>query len=89
MILVMNPLKMRRLVLRKIIMRKGIFWGYFPDNPQDKFYQSGKFKHLLNYLTQNPSQAQLKEKNNQLLMRKDNMESVEEVNEVLELIIKN
>jgi len=55
MILVMNPLKMRRLVLRKIIMRKGIFWGYFPDNPQDKFYQSEKFKHLLNYLTQNPN----------------------------------
>jgi transcription-repair coupling factor len=55
MILVMNPLKMRRLVLRKIIMRKGIFWGYFPDNPQDKFYQSEKFKHLRNYLTQNPS----------------------------------
>ena len=65
MILVMNPLKMRRLVLRKTIMRKGVFLGYFPDNPQDKFYQSEKFKHLLNYLTQNPSQAQLKEKNNQ------------------------
>ena len=46
-------------------MRKGVFLGYFPDNPQDKFYQSEKFKHLLNYLTQNPSQAQLKEKNNQ------------------------
>ena len=73
----------------KTVMKKGVFLGYFPDNPQDKFYQSEKFKHLLNYLTQNPSQAQLKEKNNQLLMRKDNMESVEEVNEVLELIIKN
>ena len=73
----------------KIVMKKGVFLGYFPDNPQDKFYQSEKFKYLLNYLTQNPSQAQLKEKNNQLLMRKDNMESVEEVNEVLELIIKN
>ena len=43
-------------------MRKGVFLGFFPDNPQDKFYQSEKFKHLLNYLTQNPSQAQLKEK---------------------------
>ena len=35
-----------------------MFSGYFPDNPQDKFYQSEKFKHLLNYLTQNPSQAE-------------------------------
>ena len=57
-----KSIKTRRLVLRKIIMKKGVFWGYFPDNPQDKFYQSEKFKHLLNYLTQNPSQAQLKEK---------------------------
>ena len=69
-------------------MRKGIFWGYFPDNPQDKFYQSEKFKHLLNYLTQNPSQAQLKEKNNQLLMRKDSMESVEDVNRLLDKILR-
>ena len=70
-------------------MKKGLFLGYFSDNPQDKFYQSEKFKHLLNYLTQNPNQAQLKEKNNQLLMRKDSMENIEEVNEVLKLIIKN
>ena len=70
----------------KIVMKKGVFLGYFPDNPQDKFYQSEKFKHLLNYLTQNPSQAQLKEKNNQLLMRKDSMESVEEINQLLSSI---
>jgi len=70
----------------KIIMKKGVFLGYFPDNPQDKFYQSEKFKHLLNYLTQNPSQAQLKEKNNQLLMRKDSMESIEEINQLLSSI---
>ena len=70
----------------KIVMKKGVFLGYFPDNPQDKFYQSEKFKHLLNYLMQNPSQAQLKEKNNQLLMRKDSMESIEEINQLLSLI---
>ena len=70
----------------KIVMKKGVFLGYFPDNPQDKFYQSEKFKHLLNYLTQNPSQAQLKEKNNQLLMRKDSMESIEEINQLLSSI---
>ena len=72
----------------KIVMKKGVFLGYFPDNPQDKFYQSEKFKHLLNYLTQNPSQAQLKEKNNQLLMRKDSMGSVEDVNILLDKILR-
>ena len=69
-------------------MKKSLFLGYFPDNPQDKFYQSEKFKHLLNYLTQNPSQAQLKEKNNQRLMRKDSMENVEEVNRLLDKILR-
>ena len=67
---------------------KSVFLGYFPDNPQDKFYQSEKFKHLLNYLTQNPNQAQLKEKNNQLLMRKDSMESIEDVNRLLDKILR-
>ena len=37
---------------------KSVFLGHFPDNPQDKFYQCEKFKHLLNYLSQNPSQAE-------------------------------
>ncbi|MBB1574399.1 MAG: hypothetical protein HG427_002945 [Flavobacteriaceae bacterium] len=41
-----------------MVIKKSVFSGYFPDNPQDKFYQSEKFKHLLNYLTQNPSQAE-------------------------------
>ena len=72
----------------KIVMKKGVFLGYFPDNPQDKFYQSEKFKHLLNYLTQNLNQAQLKEKNNQLLMRKDSMGSVEDVNILLDKILR-
>lgn len=71
----------------KIVMKNGIFLGYFPDNPQDKFYQSQKFRNIIAYLSQNPREAQLKEKSgkegNQLMMRKDAVKNVDEVNVLL------
>ena len=72
----------------KIVIKKGVFLGYFPSNPQDKFYQSEKFKNIISYLQQNPQDAQLKEKNNQLLMRKDHVQNVEEVIAVMEKILE-
>ena len=75
----------------KIVMKNGIFLGYFPDNPQDKFYQTEKFRHIINYLTQNPAEAQLKEKigkeGNQLMMRKEKVKNVDEVNILLKSIL--
>ncbi len=71
----------------KIVVKNGIFLGYFPPNPQDKFYQSEKFRHIISYLSQNPKEATLKEKNNQLMMRKENVKNVDEVNLVLERIL--
>ncbi|MDY0929539.1 transcription-repair coupling factor [Chryseobacterium sp. CFBP8996] len=75
----------------KIVMKNGIFLGYFPGNPQDKFYQTDKFRHIIYYLTQNPAQAQLKEKagkdGNNLMMRKDKVKNVDEVNVLLKSIL--
>lgn len=75
----------------KIVVKNSIFLGYFPGNPQDKFYQSEKFRSILNFLTQNPSEATLKEKSGkegaQLMMRKENVQNVDEVNAVLERIL--
>lgn len=76
----------------KIVMKNGIFLGYFPDNPQDKFYQSEKFRTLIAYLSQNPREAQLKEKSgkegNQLMMRKDAVKNVDDVNVLLTNILE-
>ena len=71
----------------KLVVKNKVFLGYFPGNPQDKFYQSDKFKHIISYLTQNPKEATLKEKNNQLMMRKDHVKNVDEVNWVLASIL--
>lgn len=71
----------------KIVVKNGIFLGYFPSNPQDKFYSGDKFKQIISYLNQNPTEATLKEKNNQLLMRKEKVQNVDEVNSVLVRIL--
>ena len=75
----------------KIVVKNGIFLGYFPPNPQDKFYQSEKFRNIISYLSKNPKDATLKEKSNkegtQLMMRKENVQNVDEVNAVLERIL--
>ena len=77
----------------KIVMKNGIFLGYFPDNPQDKFYQSEKFRNIIAYLSQNPREAQLKEKSGkegtQLMMRKDGVKNVDEVNVLLHRILSH
>jgi len=76
----------------KIVMKKGVFLGYFPQNSQNMFYQSEKFKKIINYLSVNPQHAQLKEKytdkGNTLFMRKDNITSIDEVNLLLVDILK-
>lgn len=75
----------------KIVVKNGVFLGYFPSNPQDKFYQSEKFRNIISYLSKNPKDATLKEKSNkdgnQLMMRKENVQNVDEVNSVLERIL--
>lgn len=71
----------------KLVVKNGVFLGYFPPNPQDKFYQTEKFKKVIQYLTQNPSEATLKEKDKQLLMRKDGVTSVEGINSLLQKML--
>ena len=77
----------------KIVVKNGTFLGYFPPNPQDKFYQSEKFRNIISYFSKNPKEATLKEKSskegNQLMMRKENVQNVDEVNAVLERILGN
>ncbi len=71
----------------KLVVKNGVFLGYFPQNPQDKFYQTEKFRKVIQYLTQNPSEATLKEKDKQLLMRKDGITSVEAINTLLQKML--
>lgn len=77
----------------RIVVKNGIFLGYFPANPQDKFYQSEEFRNIIAYLTANPREATLKEKQlkdgSQLMMRKENVRNVDEINGVLNNILNS
>ncbi len=77
----------------KIVVKSGIFLGYFPSNPQDKFYLSDRFRTIISYLTQNPTEATLKEKSSsqgtQLMMRKERVTNVDAVNVVLSKILNS
>jgi len=76
----------------RLVVKSGIFIGYFPSNPQDRFYQSERFKNIISYLTSNPTEAVLKEKSskegNQLMMRKEGVKNVEDINAVLHRILQ-
>ena len=73
------------------MVKNGVLLGYFTPNQQDKFYKSERFKHIINYLSRNKHEAKLKEKHNsegnQLMMRKENIEHIDEVNALLERIL--
>lgn len=76
----------------KIVMKNGVFLAYFPSNPQDKFYEGDKFKKVLSYLQKYPKDAQLKEKisrdGQQLMMRKEHIQCIDEVINIMEKILE-
>lgn len=77
----------------KIILKNDVFLGYFPNNPQDKFYQSEQFKKIINFLTLHPQDAQLKEKidkdGTSLMMRKENIKNIDDLNYLLNTILNS
>lgn len=48
--------------MEKIIMKDSVFFGYFINNSQSPFYQSGKFGEIIKYLQEHPQFGELKEK---------------------------
>lgn len=72
----------------KIVMKNEVFLGYFPGNPQDKFYQSERFRSIIDYLHRHPKDAQLKEKSGkdciQLMMRIEHVKNTKQINKILE-----
>lgn len=77
----------------KVVIKSSVFLGYFPSNPQDKFYTSPQFSHLISYLSASPEEAILKEKHtkegSQLIFRKEKVDSVDEVTQLLERILRS
>lgn len=56
-----------KLYFEKIVLKKGMFNGFFFGNPNADFYQSDTFSLLLNFMQLNHPQVQLKETNHKLI----------------------
>lgn len=59
----------------KITLKQEVFLGYFPQNPGHPFYQSEFFKSILQRISMFKN-VQLKEKNDKLFIRVDNIRSI-------------
>jgi hypothetical protein len=57
-------------------------------NRDQKYYESGAFSAVLNYVQHNKKGVQLKEKNNQLSLIVDQITTIESANIRLEKILK-
>ncbi|MXV39251.1 transcription-repair coupling factor [Flavobacteriaceae bacterium Ap0902] len=74
--------KAEKVGMERVIIKKGVFLGYFINNPQSPFYQTETFQKVIQFLGQNPTFGSLKEKQVRgqempsLLLRIENVEKV-------------
>ena len=61
--------KAKSLGIEKVILKKNILICYFVSNPDSAFYQSDLFREILLFIQQNPSLCKMKEKNEKLSLR--------------------
>ena len=73
--------------LEKIVLKKGKMIGYFLSNQQSDFYQSRRFRGVLQYVQTHPRNCQMKEKETRnglrLLLTFEKITSVNRALEVL------
>ncbi len=72
----------RDLGFEKLVIKRGILLGYFVADQQSKYYQSAVFAGILNLLKIH-SEARMKEKNDKLLLRMPNINSIKDAMDVL------
>ncbi len=76
-----------KLGIEKIILKQGAFINYFVGDKQSAFYDSKLFiVRILNFVTQNQQICEMKEKNEKLILRFNNINSIEKALNILKKI---
>ncbi|MBZ9652153.1 transcription-repair coupling factor [Psychroflexus montanilacus] len=74
--------------LEKLVLKKGKMIGYFLSNQESSFYNSSRFREILQYVQSHPRQCQMKEKETRnglrLLLTFDNVKSVDKALQLLQ-----
>lgn len=72
--------------LEKLVIKGGKMIGYFISNPQSKFYETGMFTAVLNYIQSSPKNCKLSEANDKLRIIYDDIHHIKKAFERLEEI---
>ena len=73
----------KELGFEKLVLKQQTFVGYFVSNQKSDFYASNVFKSIMQFLTQNPLKARLKERNNKLSLVIEKIKKIEDAVQLL------
>ncbi|MEN8156899.1 MAG: transcription-repair coupling factor [Bacteroidota bacterium] len=74
----------RRLGVEKIVLKKSILITYFVSNPESAFYKSEKFKEVIGNIQAHPAVFRMREDQERLSLRSDQVNSIQEACVVLQ-----
>jgi transcription-repair coupling factor (superfamily II helicase) len=70
--------------VEKIILKKSVLITYFVSNPESQFYSSPKFKEVIGNIQANPGVFRMREDQEKLSLRSDQVNSVQEAYRILQ-----
>ncbi len=73
----------QRTGVEKIVLKKSILITYFVGNPESPFYKSEKFKEVIRNIQANPAVFRMREDQEKLSLRSDQVNSVEEAYQIM------
>lgn len=76
----------KRLGFEKLSFKKGILRGYFIADKQSAYFDSATFERIINFAQQHPRLCNLKEVKNSLRIAFENLNTIDEAVEMLELV---
>ncbi len=73
----------QRTGVEKLVLKKSIMITYFVSNPESPFYRSQKFKEVIGNIQAHPGLFRMREDQEKLSLRSDQVNSVEEAYQIL------
>ncbi|MEN8227072.1 MAG: transcription-repair coupling factor [Bacteroidota bacterium] len=70
--------------VEKIVLKKSILITYFVNNPESQFYSSQKFKEVIGNIQANPGIFRMREDQDKLSLRSDQVDSVQKAYQILQ-----
>ena len=74
----------KKMGIEKIVLKKSILITYFVNNPDSSFYSSAKFKEVIGNIQAHPGIFRMREDQEKLSLRSEQVNSVHEAYQILQ-----